>query len=193
PFPIIAVSGTIIEQLDEIDKIGADYYIAKGPMEQMEAHTGEFLDKIEKQPFPPENDEAILEPGKIYPRQATTELIGVISFQRAVIESIGVGIVVVDNDAKIISTNSLALDMINKGVENVLNRPIRALFPSEEQAKIVDGLKRVVHDRELRMITLSVTIDYREIRMNISLLKIDDRIDGWIIGMVDTEQQVEQV
>ncbi|MBW2616083.1 MAG: PAS domain-containing protein, partial [Deltaproteobacteria bacterium] len=152
-----------------------------------------FLDKIEKQPFPPENDEAILEPGKIYPRQATTELIDAISFQSAVIESIGVGIIVVDKDAKIISTNSLALDMINKSVEGVLNRPIRALFPSEEQAKIVDGLKRVVHDRELRRITLSVTIHSREIRMNISLLKVDDRVDGWIIGMVDTEQQVEQV
>ncbi|MCD6296535.1 MAG: response regulator [Deltaproteobacteria bacterium] len=193
PFPIIAVSGTIIERLDEIEEIGADYYIAKGPMEQMEAHTGEFLDKIEKQPFPPENDEAILEPGKIYPRQATTELIDAISFQRAVIESIGVGIIVVGRDARIISTNSLALDIINKGVEDVLNRPIRALFPSEEQAKLVDGLKKVAHERKLRNITLSVTIHSREIRMNISLLKIDDRIDGWIIGMVDTEQQVEQV
>ncbi|MBW2345191.1 MAG: response regulator [Deltaproteobacteria bacterium] len=201
PFPIIAVSGTIIEQLDEIDEIGADYYIAKGPMEQMEAHTGEFLpmeqmeahtgeflDKIEKQPFPPENDEAILEPGKIYPRQATTELIDAISFQRAVIESIGVGIIVLDRDAEIISTNSLALDMINKSVEDVLNRPIRAMFPSEEQSKLVDGLKRVAHDRGLRSITLSGTIHSREFRMNISLLKIDDSVDGWIIGMVDTEQ-----
>ncbi|MBW1797865.1 MAG: response regulator [Deltaproteobacteria bacterium] len=188
PFPIIAVSGTIIEQLDEIDEIGADYYIAKGPMEQMEAHTGEFLDKIEKQPFPPENDEAILEPGKIYPRQATTELIDAISFQRAVIESIGVGIIILDKDARIINTNSLALAMINKGVEDVLNRPIRALFPSGEHTRLVDGLKKLVHEHKLRKITLSLTIDSREIRMNISLLKVDDRVDGWIIAMEDTKQ-----
>ena len=193
PFPIIAVSGTIIEQLDEIKKIGADYYIAKGPMEQMEAHTGEFLDKLEKQPFPPENDKGILEPGKIYPRQATTELLDVISFQRAVVESVGVGIVVVDKDAKIISTNSLALDMINKGVENVLNRPISALFPKGEYAKLGDEMKRLVHERKLRKITLSVTIDSREIRMNISLLKVDERVDGWIIAMEDTKQWVELV
>ena len=193
PFTIIAVSGTIIEQLDEIEEIGADYYIVKGPMEQMEAHAGEFLDKVERQPFPPENDEAILEPGKIYPRQATTELIDAISFQRAVIEGIGVGFIVVDKDTKIISTNSLALDMINKSVEDVLNRPIGALFPSEEHARLVDGLKRVVRDRKLRNNTLSVTIHSREIRITISLLKIDDRIDGWIIGMVDMEQQVTQV
>lgn len=187
PFPIIAVSGSIIEQLDEIREIGADYYIPKGPMEQMEAHTGEFLDKIEKQPFPPENEEAILEPGKIYPRQATIELIDAISFQRAVIESIGLGIIVVDKDTKIISTNSLALDMINKSVEAVLNRSITAVFPSEEQAKLVDGLKRVIRDQKLRKSTLSVTIDSREIRTNISLLKIDDRIDGWIIAIEDTD------
>lgn len=192
PFPIIAVSGTIIEQLDEIEEIGADYYIAKGPMKQMEVHTGEFLDKIENQPFPPENDKTILEPGKIYPKQATTELIDIISFQRAVIESVGVGIVVVDKDAKIISTNSLALDMINKGVENVLNRPIRALFPSEEHARLVDGLKRLVHEREIKKSTLSLTIDSREILINISLLKVDDRVDGWIIAIEDTKQQVKQ-
>jgi CheY-like chemotaxis protein len=188
PFPIIAVSGAIIEQQDEIEKIGADYYIAKGPMEQMEAHTGEFLDKIEKQSFSSENDQAVFEAGKVYPRQATTELLDAISFHRAVIESLGVGIIILDKDAKIISTNSLALVMINKGVEDVLNRSIRALFPSEEQAKLVDGLKRLVHERKLRKITLSLTIDSRETRINISLLKVDDRVDGWILSMDDTGQ-----
>jgi PAS domain-containing protein len=61
--------------------------------------------------------------------QVTTELIDAISFQRAVIESIGVGIIILDKDARIIGANSLALGMINKGVEDVLNRPVRAFSP----------------------------------------------------------------
>ncbi|MFH1351494.1 MAG: response regulator [Pseudomonadota bacterium] len=47
PFPIIAVSGVIVEQLDEIDKIGADYYIAKGPIEKMADHVNKLMDGIE--------------------------------------------------------------------------------------------------------------------------------------------------
>ena len=37
-FPIIAVSGYLVEQMDELNEIGADYYIVKGHMENMGEH-----------------------------------------------------------------------------------------------------------------------------------------------------------
>jgi len=185
-FPIIAVSGTLIEQLDELNEMGADYFIAKGPVEIMADEVNRLMDKIEKQPFPPPKGENLLEPGDLYPRQATVELMESLDFHRSVIESIGIGIVVVDKDARIISANSLALTMIDKSVEEVLNCPITALFPTRERAKLIDTLKGVIQSEESRKITLYTTIRSQEARIIVSPLKVDRKIAGWIVAMEDT-------
>jgi PAS domain S-box-containing protein len=185
-FPIIAVSGTLIERLDKINEIGADYCIAKGPMEKMAGHVNEFMDKIEKQPLPATNGENFLEPDKLHPRQVTVELIDSLNFQRAITESIGIGIIVVDKDAKIINANSLALDIIRKSHEEVLNCPITAIFPTRERAKVIDTLKSVIKSQEVRKTTFYPTIRSQEIRTTVSPLRIDGKIAGWIVAMEDT-------
>ena len=191
-FPIISVSSTIIEQLDVINEIGADYYIAKGPIEQMGAQLNTLMDRIEKRPFVPPTSELFFEPKNLYPRQATVELIDTVNFQRAITESIGIGIIVVDRDARIMNTNSLALDIINKSIVEVLNRPITTIFPTKEKARLIGALKKVIHNPELRKTTFSVTIHSQEIRIIVSLFKKDGGIDGWIIAMEDASQWVEE-
>ncbi|MDL1960816.1 MAG: response regulator [Deltaproteobacteria bacterium] len=47
-FPIIALSGIIVEQLDKLDEMGADYFITKGPMEKMAKYIEMLMDKIEE-------------------------------------------------------------------------------------------------------------------------------------------------
>ena len=47
-FPIIALSGAIVEQLGKLDEIGADYFITKGPMEKMAEYIEMLIDKIEE-------------------------------------------------------------------------------------------------------------------------------------------------
>lgn len=185
-FPIIAVSGTIIERLDALNEIGADYYIAKGPTEEMADHVNKFMDKIEKQPFPAPSSEDLLEAGKLYPRQATVELMETVNFQRAINESIGIGIIVVDRDARIINANTLALTIINKSLEELLNCPITAIVPKVERAKLIDALKGVIQSEEVKKITIYITIHSQEIRTILTPLKIDDKIAGWIVAMGDT-------
>ena len=185
-FPIITMSGTLIEQMDGLNEIGADYYIAKGPMEKMADHVNELMDKIEKQPFPPPNGENFLERGKLYPRQAAVELIESVGFHQAVTESIGIGIIVVDRDARIINANSLAFTLINKSLEEVLNCHVTAIFPKRERAKLIDAMKSVIQDEELGKITFYAPIHSQEIRIIVSPLKINGKTAGWIVAMEDT-------
>lgn len=185
-FPIVAVSGTLIEQMDVLDEIGADYYIAKGPMEQMADHVNRFMDKIEKQPFPPPSGENLFEPGKIYPRQVTVELMDTVGFHQAIIESIGIGIIVVDRDARIINANSLALTITDKSLEEVLNCPITGIFPQREKAKLIDALKGVIKGEESRRITFYAAIHSQKARIIVSPLKIGGKTAGWIVAVEDT-------
>jgi len=190
--PIIAVSGVLMEQMDQIGEIGADYYLAKGPMEQMEQSVNNFLDKLEIKPFPSPSDEIFFQPSELLPRPTTVELIDNMNFQQAITESIGVGILVIDRDARIINTNALALELLNKPLEDVLNCQVTTLFSGKERAELIRALKKIIQNRELKKVSFSVNCHTGEIRIIVTLLKINNEIAGWIMAMEDIDQWDEQ-
>jgi CheY-like chemotaxis protein len=188
PFPIIAISGTLMEQMEDIADIGADYYVAKGPLEQMTDYLNALMDRIEEGGVPPEDNNRIIEPGTLYPRQATGELVEKLDFQKAITESIGLGIVVVDKDARIIDATSQALEISKKSLEEILNEPITSLLPREGRIPLVDALKDVARNPGLRKISLNMTVKSQEIRLAVSLLRIRGDVVGWVIAMEEIDQ-----
>ena len=64
-FPMIALSGTMIENLGSLDEIGADYFIAKGPTNGLKIKLNDFLTEMETQRFSPPAEKKILAPGNI--------------------------------------------------------------------------------------------------------------------------------
>lgn len=182
-FPIIAVSGTVIERMDMLNEIGADYYITKGPVEKMADHINSFIDRIEEEPPPSAGENNLFELDKIFPRQPTAELIDTLSFQLGITESVGVGIVVVDRDARIIYTNPSARSIFDRSIENILNYHITDMFSGKDKGKLINALKRVAIDQELQSVRFSVIISSREIRIIVSLLKVEGEITGWIVAL----------
>ena len=191
-FPIITMSATLVEQVGNMEEIGADYYLAKGPMGTMGEHVNHLIDRIEKQPFPDEGSEIFVEPGTLYPRQVTGELIENGNFQRAIVESIGVGIVVIDKDARIFAANSLALEIVDRSLEEILNRHITNLFPSRDKARLVKTLKEIINNRTLKKLVLEATLNAQEIRVIVSVLRVQGKAAGWIIAMEDSDRWAEQ-
>jgi CheY-like chemotaxis protein len=114
PFPMVALSGTMIEQLGSLNEIGADYFIAKGPIDQLTIKLNEFMAEIETQPFSPPTDKKVLATGNVYPRRDAMELLNSLQFHQAVIECAAVGIIIVDSDTRIINANRTALEIIGK-------------------------------------------------------------------------------
>ncbi|MBW1888302.1 MAG: response regulator, partial [Deltaproteobacteria bacterium] len=141
PFPIIVISGTLMEQTEDIVDIGADYYVAKGPLEQMTDELNALMDRIEDIGISSAENKNIIEPGTLYPRQATAELVEELNFQKAIIESIGLGIIVIDKDARIINATSQSLEIAKKSLEEILNEHITSLFPKEGRVPLIDALK----------------------------------------------------
>lgn len=188
PFPIIAISGTLMEQMEDIADIGADYYVAKGPLEQMADDINALMDRIEDRDISPSENKSIIEPGTLYPRQVTAELLEKVNFEKAITESIGLGIVVVDKDARIMSANSQALEIANKTLENILNEPVTSLLPQKGRSPLIDALKDVARNPGLRKISFNVTVKSQEIRLVVSLLRISGDVVGWVIAMEEVDQ-----
>ena len=182
---IIAISDTLIEQMDDVKVIDADYCVVKGPLEEMTKALNSLLDKLELHGVPESADEQFVETGKLYPRQTTTELVEELKFQKAGFDSVGIGILVVDRDARVMSANAMALELLNKPLEDVLNLRITAVFPQKERGRLVEALKGVAKNLNLKRRSLRLKSGSRELKLVASILRMGDDLDGWVLTMED--------
>ena len=171
----------------------ADYFLAKGPMEKMAKHIGRLLDKIEKGTTVPPSDKTVFNPGNLISRQISHELIQTVDFHQAINQSIGLGILVIDRDARIIAVNPMAFEILNKSINDVLERQIINIFPEKEKQKVLGALKKLLLEPHMRRIVFFATINSHTVRVIVSLLRIDGEIAGYILALEETSEWVEQV
>ena len=191
-FPIVAVSGIIIEHLGTLDKIGADYYIAKGPIEKMAIMFNEFMNNIESNSVVPNTISSIIESGTVFPRRESVDLIDSLNVQKAIVECIGIGVIILDSDIRIMEVNPLATRILNKSYPELLNRSILSIFPDVEKQKLINALKEVVHDKELNKKVLIAEINSNKIWVIVSQLIVEDKTVGWILALEDYDKWEEQ-
>jgi PAS domain S-box-containing protein len=189
--PIVALSGTVIEQMGELDKIGADYYIPKGPIDKLTIQLNDFMAEIEAHPDFSPTEKKILENGNIFPRHEAMELLNRLEFHRAIIENLGVGVIVVDKDTRVLNANSLALDIVQKSVVDVLNRRIGDLFPSQQRADLTKALKQVVKEPQLKKVSFYATFNHLPTRTTVSPIDFDDSQAGWVVALEESDSPNE--
>jgi PAS domain S-box-containing protein len=180
-FPLVALSGTMIEQLGSLNEIGADYYIAKGPTDQLAIKLNEFMAEMETQPFLPSAEKEVLATGNVYPRRDAMELMNLLLFHQAVIESAAVGILIVDDDTRILNANQAALEIIGISSVDALNRPIAELFSTEEQAELINGLKRVKRQTEVKKYAFIASSQSQVVGISLSAINLNDAVVGWVV------------
>ena len=180
-FPMVALSGTMIEQLGSLHEIGADYYIAKGPIDQLTIKLNEFMAEMETQSTLPPSDKKVLATGNVYPRRDAMELMNALLFHQAVIDSAAVGILIVDDDTRILNANSAALEIMGVKSVDVLNCPVTDLFSAEERAELVHGLKLVKRQRELKKFSFFASHRSRVVGTSVSAINLNGDVAGWVV------------
>ena len=185
-FPIVALSGVMIEQLGNLNEIGADYFMAKGPIDKLAVQLNEFMAEIETYPEFPPSEMKIMETGSVYPRKDAVELLNSLKFHQAVIESLGVGIMVVDSDTRILNANPTALEILDKLSTQIINRPIVEIFPKAVRAKLSDALKQVIQLPEKSKIRFFADFNERPISTTVSAIFISSSKAGWVLVLEDT-------
>lgn len=180
-FSIIGVSDSIIELRELQKEAGADYYLQKQPMERMAKYVERFMEYVEGDPFLSTPNKDLFDPEKLFRRQATVDLLESLSFQQGIVESAGMGIVVVEKDARIVYVNKLGMEIMNQPVSKLLSYRINEVFPAEEQKKILMGLKTVARDTEMRRQSFAVIINEVAVQITVSILKVEGEIEGWVL------------
>ena len=191
-FPIVALSGSMIEQLESLRDIGADYFIAKGPINQLTIKLNEFMAAVEAQPPLPPSENGIVATGNLYPRRDAVVLMDSLHFHQAVIESAAIGIVIVDEDTRIINANPAALDIIAADSIDVINRPVAELFGTEERAEFIAGLKLVKRQGELKKYSFCATLDSQLVATSVSAITLKGAPVGWVVVLDSAWQDDSQ-
>lgn len=191
-FPIVAVSGTIIEHLGSLDKIGADHYIAKGPMGKMAAKVNEFMDKIDADTFLAPDKESIIESGTLFPRREAVDLLDSLNFQKSILECLGVGVITLDSDTRILGVNKAVPKILHKTSSELLNRLVTDIFPKDDKTMLVNALKEILHNHELDNASFTTITDSGKIGVIVTLLIVEDKKVGWILALEDYEKWEKQ-
>ena len=180
-FPMVALSGIMIENLGSLDEIEADYFIAKGPADKLTIKLNDFLTEMESQPFSPPAEKKVLTTGNVYPRRDAVELVKSLQFHQAVIACAAVGIIIVDNDTRIINANPAALEIVGRSSADVINCPVSELFDNRSRAKLVEGLELVIQQENLAKISFPTTFHSQVMNTIISPIRLADSAIGWVI------------
>ena len=182
-FPIVAVSGTVIEQMDDLEAIGADYFIAKGPIEKLGVHLNEFMAGLESQPGLPPTEKKILQTGGVFPRRDAMELLGSLEFYQAAVDCLGVGVLILDRDTRIINANAAALSLVDQALVDLLNRPIWDAFPPNRSGELISALKVTGRHCRSGSSAFFVGLKGRMLRAVVSPLCLNDLPSGWVVAL----------
>ena len=185
-FPIVALSGVLVEQLGDLKEIGADYYMAKGPIDKLTIKLNQFMAEIETRPEFPRGEIKIMQTGGVYPRRDAVELLQALKFHQAIIENIGVGVVVVDTDTRIVSVNPVGYEIMDRSPTEVLNSPVLDIFPASAKPKLGDALKQVFQLPERSKISFLADFQDRPIRTTVSAILLSAGKSGWVVVLEDT-------
>ena len=185
-FPIVALSGVMVEHLGALKEIGADYYIAKGPIDKLTVQLNQFMAEIETRSEFVAGDIKIMQTDGVYPRRDAVELLQALKFHQAVIENLGVGIVVVDTDTRIVNVNARAFEILDRSPTEALNSPVFDIYPAAVKSELGDALKQVLELPEETGISFLADFQGRPIRTTVSAILISDRKSGWVLALEDT-------
>jgi len=188
-FPIVALSGIMIEQLGSLNEIGADFFIAKGPIDQLKIKLNEFMAEFETRPFSPPVDKKILSTGNVFPRRDAMELLNSLQFHQAVIECAAAGIIIVDSDTRIINANRTALEIIGRRSVEILNCPVAELFVKAERAELVQGLKMVKRQADMKKYSFYASFNSHIIATLISSVELNSDAIGWVVVLQPAPQK----
>jgi CheY-like chemotaxis protein len=181
--PLVALSGTLVEQMEDLDEIGADYFIAKGPIAKLSIRLNDFIAELERHPGPAPAEKIILQTGGVFPRRDALELLGLLEFYRAAVNCLGVGMLILDKDTRILNANAAALSIFDRPLADLLNLPVMDAFPPNRSGDLSSALKATARRCQSPPSAFFAGLKGRMVRAVLSPLCLNDQPAGWVLAL----------
>jgi CheY-like chemotaxis protein len=181
-FPIVALF--IVEEGEEIEDVAAEYFVVKGPIDDMATNISSVLDMIEKGFSPSPSSPEVYQDHRLIPRHTIDELLHCVNQTQMVIESLSLGILVLDRKTRVISSNPAALQLVRRPYVEVLGQQVKYLFSREDEPAIMEALRRALQKPDAKVSSDTYFLIHSgKTQASVSLLKTGGKVAGWVIAL----------
>lgn len=140
--PVIILSGILSDEIEDVEAIRADAYIAKMPLDQI----GEPLERVSRDLLRGERPESPLLHGfeKMYRREVVLELLQERRTRRDILDSLSEGIVELSRERRILRANRAFEAIVKCAGSDLLYRRVEEIFPEggEDLLELFDAVGR---------------------------------------------------
>jgi len=183
---IVVLSAIAVEEEANIDELGANVCIAKGPLNQMSQQILSVLHRpdLASSQFLSGN---ALGSENIYPRKITEELLAVKRHFEVILERISEGILEITPEGRILYANPTALSLIHITEEKALGSNFFELF-TEEDRRLASELPKTSDDKP-GTANKKTLVNLNEHQVTLNILHIDGNRHTAIIILNDVTEQ----
>ena len=185
---IVLISAVAAEEEIDIDEIGADACIAKGPFDKMNRHILQVLDQLDKKGAV-SNREKFIGVEDISARAITKELLSAKRHVELILENITDGILELNHEGKIVYVNRAAAKLAGSKEEALLSKDFTELFGKKDSQKANKLLTTVQKNFESIHETSPLKLNKKQIRLDILPVKDVDYQSIIVILKAVTERK----
>ncbi|MFH1480244.1 MAG: response regulator [Pseudomonadota bacterium] len=132
---IIILSAIAAEREINIEELGANAIIAKGPFSEIGRNVLSVLKKLDLPSFKDLKKE-VIGLNSLYPRGITDELLSAIRHFEIILERMSEGILEITREGIIIYANPMAISLFGISEENLIGSPLLQFFPKNDRGRI---------------------------------------------------------
>ena len=168
--PIIILSGILADEIDGVEEIRADAYIAKMPLDQIRTMLREVSEKLvsgvgQKRPILSGFD-------KMYRREVVLELLQERRASQITLDSLSEGIAELSQDRRILVSNRAFQQITGRPLGTMIDRPLEEILP-EGRPLLLSMFEEV--DRGAAAATGLIRLETRDLQIN--LHRIESSVD----------------
>jgi len=163
--PVIILSGILADEIDGIESINADAYVAKMPMDQLQVMLRRVLAQIDARKDASTPAPVLEGFEKMFRREVVLELLEERRSHDAILDAITEGIVELSEDRRILKANAVFERMVSQSASDLIACRVGDLFPDARPA--IDALFESVKERSGQAASGIVTRRGRSIRMRL--------------------------
>jgi len=181
--PVAVLSGTITENISRLDDIGADFYIAKGPIKSMKKNILIVLRQLESGVRICGESAPVLGTDSLYPRAVTKDLLQYQRHGEAVLRNMGEGVIEVDADFKIVSINPAGLIIFQALEREIVGSKLFNIFNNNKEMQVI--LRRLSKAKEYCNERLTLRYKDKTLRIVFTNLVMEDHNEGFLLIVQD--------
>ena len=188
---LVILSATAAEEKIDIVEMGANAFIAKGPIDKMSQHIKFVLSQpdvassqsLSGQPIGFEN---------IYPRRVTMELLSVKKHFELLLETMSEGILEITLEGRILFANPLARSLVDVPEERLLGSDFIVLFDQDDRNLVSELLRTANDDSESMDGDSLVRLNEHLVKLTILPVSGDKKTSIIIFNDVTDEKRAEE-